>query len=397
MPDTMHAYLEEFGDISFVQRPMSDVDSLLLCQFAYLKFDGLVPGIKEDKSSVSLQELAVHPDKERLFADERFEKDNRRLFEGMLGGRRFRNLKLNCHINIVEKEWQTQFCAVTFILDDGTIYVAFRGTDETLIGWKEDFNMGFLSQVPGQALSVKYLNMVTARFSNNFYVGGHSKGGNFAVYSAMHCVPAVQKRILRIYSMDGPGFHPRILEKCDYDRIADRVVKLLPHSSLVGMIFEWDTKYKVVEARKFGFAQHDPYNWKIRKGEFVMAEDIYKRARHKTSTINEWIVAQDEEHIRLFVDTLYEVIAASEADDLIAITTDWKKSALGIIGAIKEVDEETKQVLRQIVRDLFELGRARRRERFAKSFKQFYNSNNTTIRNRLHKLRKKKVSLPPTV
>ncbi len=375
MPDTVHAYLEEYGDIPFSERQMTDVDSLVLCQLAYLKFDGLVPEIKENKRSVTLQELAVHPDKEKLFADERFEKDNRRLFEGMLGGRRFCNLKLNCHINIVEKERQTQFCAVTFILEDSTIYVAFRGTDETIIGWKEDFNMGFLSQVPGQALSVKYLNMVTERFPNEFYVGGHSKGGNFAIYSAMHCAPSVQKRIRRIYSMDGPGFHPRVLEKCDYSQVADRVVKLLPHSSLVGMIFEWDTKYKVVEARKFGFAQHDPYNWKIRNGEFVIAEDIYERARHKTSTLNEWIMAQDEEHIRLFVDTLYEVIAASKADDLITITADWKKSTLGMITALKEVDEETVQVLKQIIRDLFELSRARKRERLAK----------------------RKVSLPPTV
>lgn len=375
MSDTIHAYLEEYGDIPFSERPMNDVDSLILCQFAYLKFDGMVPDIKENKRSVTLRELAVHPDKEQLFADERFEKDNRRLFEGMLRGRRFCNLKLNCHINVVEKEWETQFCAVTFILEDSTIYVAFRGTDETIIGWKEDFNMGFLSPVPGQSLSVKYLNMVTERFSNEFYVGGHSKGGNFAIYSAMHCVPSVQKRIRRIYSMDGPGIHPRILEKCDYDKIAERVVKILPHSSLIGMIFEWDTKYKVVESRKFGFIQHDPYNWKIRNGEFVIAEDIYERARHKTSTLNEWIMAQDEEHIRLFVDTLYNVISASKADDLIAITADWKKSMLGMIAALKAVDEETAQVLRKIVRDLFELSRIRRRERFVK----------------------KKVSIPPTV
>lgn len=395
MSDTMHAYLEEYGDVPFSERPMNDVDSLVLCQFAYLKFDGMVPDIKDNKGSVTLRELVSHPDREQLFADERFEKDNRRLFEGMLRGRRFCNMKINCHINVIEKEWETQFSAVTFILDDGTIYVAFRGTDETIVGWKEDFNMAFLSPVPGQALSAKYLNMVTNRFPNDFYVGGHSKGGNLAVYSAMNCAPHVQKRIRKVYSMDGPGFHPRTLENCDYDRIADKVVKILPHSSMVGMIFEWDTRYRVVEARHFGFAQHNPYNWKVKDGEFVEAEDIYERARHKSNTLNEWIVAQDEEHIRLFVDTLYEVISASEADDLIAITTDWKRSMLGMIAALREVDDETTQVLQRIIKDLFELGRIRRKEQFAASFRKL-SDRAITVRTK-RRLKTRKAPMPPTV
>lgn len=370
MSDTIHSYLKEYGDISFSERPMNHVDSLLLCQFAYLKFDGLVPDIGEDKPSVTLTELDRHPDREGLFADERFEKDNRELFEGMLSGRRFRNIKLNCHINVVEKEWEAQFSAVTVILEDGTIYVVFRGTDETIVGWKEAFNMAFLSPVPGQALSVKYLNMVTERFSAPFYVGGHSKGGNLAVYSAMNCVPQVQERILKIYSMDGPGFRPEVLKECGYDRIADRVVKLLPHSSVIGMIFEWDTGYQVVESRSFSLAQHNPYNWKIKNGEFVAAEDIYERARLTDNAINEWLISQNEDRIKLFVDTLYQVISASEADDLIAFTADWRKSMNGVISAFKEVDEDTKKMLQEAVKDLFELAKARMKEGLVKPFKK---------------------------
>lgn len=370
MSDTMHAYLREYGDVSFLERPMNDVDSLVLCQLAYLKFDGLVPGIEGNERSVTLRELAGHPDAAGLFADERYEKDNRELFEAMLAGRRFCDLKLNCYINVIEKERETQFSAVTYILEDNTIYVAFRGTDETIVGWKEDFNMAFLSPVPGQAMSVKYLNIVTEKFCNSFYVGGHSKGGNFAVYSAMNCAPYVQDRILKIYSMDGPGFRPEILEKCGYDRIADRVVKLLPHSSMVGMLFEWDTQYRVVEARSFGLAQHNPYNWKVKDGEFVMAEDIYQRARMADNTINEWIMSLDEQQTRLFVDTLYQVISASEAEDLIAITADWKRSMLGVVSALKEVDEDTVKALQEVVKGLFELAKVRMKEELVKPLKK---------------------------
>lgn len=362
MANTMHAYLKEYGDVPFTERPMNDVDSLVLCQLAYLKFDGLVPGIDVNAPSVTLKELAEHPMVNGLFADERYEKDNRELFERMCAGSRFCNLRLNSYINIVEKEWETQFAAVTYILEDNTIYVAFRGTDETIVGWKEDFNMAYLSPVPGQAMSVKYLNMVTEKFSNLFYVGGHSKGGNFAVYSAMKCVPEVQERILKIYSMDGPGFRQEVLKECGYDRIADRVVKLLPHSSMVGMLFEWDTRYRVVESGSFGLAQHNPYNWKVKNGEFVMAEDIYERARLADNTLNEWIISLDEQQIRLFVDTLYQVIAASEADDLIAMTADWKRSMMGVISAIREVDGDTMKMLQQVIKGLFELARVRMKE-----------------------------------
>ena len=371
MSNTIHGYLAEYGGIPFTDVPMNDVDSLVLCQFAYLKFDGMVPGVYEDKRSVTLKELAGHPDMEKLFKDEMYEEDNRKLFEGMLSSRRFQNIKINCHINVVEKERETQFCAVTIILDDNTIYVAFRGTDESIVGWKECFNMAFLMPFPGQELSAKYLNMVTKRFSSEFYVGGHSKGGNLAIYAAMNCAPVVQKRIRQIYCMDGPGLHPESYKKCDYEKIADKVIKIKPQSSLVGMIFDRDSKYKVIDARYFGLAQHNPFNWLVKDGEFVEVAGIYKRASYQSNTLNEWIISQDEEHIRLFVDTLYQVISASEADDVRGITSNWKKSASKMIEAMKEVDKETVDILQKVVEDLIDLSRTQRRERMHSSLRKF--------------------------
>ena len=161
MAGTVIEYLKKYGDIPFHEKPLNDVDSLALCQLSYLKFDGMVSDVRHNGPSVTLQEIAKRADVEQLFGDVRFEKENRALFEGLLSGRRFRNMKLNCYINLVEKEWETQFSAITFILDDGTLFLAFRGTDETIVGWKEDFNMALLNPVPGQEYSVKYVNMVT--------------------------------------------------------------------------------------------------------------------------------------------------------------------------------------------------------------------------------------------
>lgn len=364
MKGTIIDYLKEYADVSLKDEPMNDVDSLVLCQFSYLKFDGLVPLVTENGRSVSLQQLYEHSDYEKLYGDERYEKENRALFEAMRKCVRFRNMKLNCYINIIEAQadFETQFSAVTLLLEDGTMYVAFRGTDETMVGWKEDFNMAFLSPVPGQEFAVKYLNMVTARLPRDFYVGGHSKGGNLAVYAAMNCYPQARDRIRKIYSMDGPGFRPEVLEKCDFGQIEERTCKILPHSSLVGMLFEKDIRYQVVESRTFGLAQHNPFTWLVKDGHFVTVSDIYESRRFMDDTLNEWILSLDEQSLRTFVDTLFQILAASESDNLIDFTANLKRSMTGILGAMKDLDEDTQKGLRQAVKALFEIGGLRIRQ-----------------------------------
>jgi len=352
---TVLEYLEKYGEYTFRERPMNEVDSLALCQLAYLKFDGMVPDVYENSSSVTLKSLVDHVDFEKLFADTRFEKQNRALLQAMLKGKRYSNLKLNCYINIVEEEWETQFSAITYLLDDGTVYIAYRGTDETIVGWKEDFNMAYLSPVPGQDYSVKYLNMVTRRFRRPFYVGGHSKGGNLAIYSAMNCAPDIQDRIIKVYCMDGPGFRPEVLERCNYNMIAGRVVKILPHSSLVGIIFESDMRFQVVESKRLGLMQHDLYTWKVKDDRLVRANDIYEKRKRLGNNLNQWILSLDEVQLRTFVDTLFHVIEASQANTLIDFTAEWKRSMNGVVSAMKELDKETVKVLKTVIKSLFDI------------------------------------------
>lgn len=216
--------------------------------------------------------------------------------------------------------------------------------------------------MPGQEFAVKYLNMVTARLPRDFYVGGHSKGGNLAVYAAMNCYPQARDRIRKIYSMDGPGFRPEVLEKCDFGQIEERTCKILPHSSLVGMLFEKDIRYQVVESRTFGLAQHNPFTWLVKDGHFVTVSDIYESRRFMDDTLNEWILSLDEQSLRTFVDTLFQILAASESDNLIDFTANLKRSMTGILGAMKDLDEDTQKGLRQAVKALFEIGGLRIRQ-----------------------------------
>ena len=364
---TVLDYVKEYGGYSFLEKPMTEVDSLVLCQLSYLKFDGLVPEVGEDRRCVTLKSLAEHPDFDRMFADVRFEKVNRELFDAMLVGRRFSSLKLNCYVNVVDKKRETQFSAVTYILEDDSIYVAFRGTDESIVGWKESFNMAFLSPVPSQEYGVRYLNAVAGRLHRPFYVGGHSKGGNLAVYSAMNCSPNVRDRIIRIYNMDGPGFRPEVLKNSGYETIAGRVVKILPYSSLVGMIFEWDMHFQVVESKTFGLAQHDAYTWLVEGENLVRARDVCQRRKRMDNALNRWILSLDKRQLRNFVDTLYQVIAASQADDLIEFTEEWKRSINGMLSALRGIDKETMKMLKEVVKALFEIAGAQLRQDITKN------------------------------
>lgn len=352
---TIIDYIKEYGDYTFSEKPLGEVDSLILCQFAYLKFDGLVPGIDDDAPPVSIRQIFENRDYDNLYGDERYREKNTELFLAMVHSRRFGSLKINYYVNQIELEKETQFSAVTFQPDEELFYIAYRGTDETIVGWKEDLNLAFSEPVPGQVMSVEYLEKSAEKIGKSFYMGGHSKGGNFAVYAAMNCRQDVRDKIVIIFNHDGPGFRPEVKEKGQFDKIEDRIRQTVPHSSLVGMLLSSDENYRVVESRNFGLAQHDPYSWLTEKDDFQIVKQIYSGRMFVDTTLNDWILSLNQEQMRIFVDTLYDVVKASEADNLIDFTANWKRSIQGIMSAIKNVDADTTRIMNDIMKALFEM------------------------------------------
>lgn len=352
---TIIDYIREYGDYTFSEKPLGEVDSLVLCQFAYLKFDGLVPGIDDDAPPVSIRQVFENQNYDNLYGDERYREKNTELFLAMVHSRRFGSLKINYYVNQIELEKETQFSAVLFQPNDELFYIAYRGTDETIVGWKEDLNLAFSEPVPGQVMSVEYLEKSAEKIGKPFYMGGHSKGGNFAVYAAMNCRQDIQDRIVTIFNHDGPGFRPEVKEKGQFDKIEDRIRQTVPHSSLVGMLLSSDSNYRVVESRNFGLAQHDPYSWLTEKDDFQIVKQIYSGRMFVDTTLNDWILSLNQEQMRIFVDTLYDVVKASEADNLIDFTANWKRSIQGIMSAIKNVDADTVRIMNDIMKALFEM------------------------------------------
>lgn len=378
---TILDYLREYGGYSLEEKPFGEVDSLVISQFSYLKFDGIVPGPGEGRGPVSVAQIAAHADYDHLYADERYRKDNTALFTGVLKSRRFGEMRLWNYVNQIEPEQEIQFSAVVCGLSEELAYVVFRGTDENIVGWKEDLNLAFSEPVPGQTRSVPYLEEAARTISGRFFVGGHSKGGNLAVYASMHCDPQVRERIAAIYDHDGPGFRPEVREQGAWSEIEGRIRKTVPRSSLVGMLLYTDGDYRVVESKTLGLAQHNPYTWLVKEDDFRIVDEIRPGRRFVDQTLNEWILSLDQTQMHIFVDTLYRIVQASETDNLIDFTAHWFQSIHKIGKAIGEVDEETADVMIRIMRALFEMvsmhvkGQAQsKREKFEEGMAQLEHS-----------------------
>ena len=348
-------YVKEYGKFNFLQEPFNEVDSLVLCQLVYLNFEKFVPDWTEREKPVSIQSIYRQPDRERILDDYWYRENNIELFTMMAQSVRYGSLGMNYYVNIVNEEDETQFSAMTYLLGGGSVYIAYRGTDANMVGWKEDCNLAFSKPIHSQYLSIEYMNRVSEYVTGGFFAGGHSKGGNLAVYAAMNCSDNVRERIIHVYNHDGPGFRPEIRKQGNYEAVRDRISKFIPKSSIVGMILEDHTDYEVVESKGVGLFQHNAYSWKVKEGSFIRAKNMTEVRMVRDAAVNEWILSLTEEEIHAFVDTLYEVVCASEAKNVFQFGNDIKKSVQSVMEAAKGVDDSTKKMIQGILRALFEI------------------------------------------
>ncbi len=344
-------YVEETLE-PLAQRPFGPVDSLVLSQFSYIHLEEFVQGPAGVSTPVSLKELLRAECFDSLFYRVRAPQENRRLLFALAASPRFRDIGAVCAVNDLNPDLQKQFSAVTFLLGDDTVYLAFRGTDATLVGWKEDFNMAFLSPVPSQEAAVSYVETVARRTVGRLRLGGHSKGGNLAVYAAMMCSGAVQERIDAVYSHDGPGFQENILQSSAFAAIQGRVQKTLPKSSLIGMLLEHQENYTVVESSRIGIMQHDPFSWVVSEGEFQNAGHLSGGARYRSRALNDWLAALDRSQRERFVDTLFAVLEAGGVESFAEPGSSWQKRMPAMLAAARQIDPETRRYVLQTVRAL---------------------------------------------
>lgn len=349
----MQDYLYWRGDILFSTDPFNEVDNLILAQASYVDFDGIVPESGDDKipiREVYNQYWLMHT-KEEIMQRESFVKLAPFLLEPLAESRRFGNMKLSGYVNHINKDTQAQMSAVRFELDDGSVYVAFRGTDETLVGWKEDFNLSFMSQTEGQRLAVEYMK---ANFSDTnlwLRVGGHSKGGNFAVYASAFSGDAVNRQIMEVYTNDGPGFRPEVTGTSEYRNILKKTISIVPRDSVIGWLLSSELTPRVVMSSATRIRQHDALTWQIKGNRFVKTEQS-KESWMLEKTLSDWLVNVDDESRKIFVDQIFNILEATGADTMKDVRTatlsDLAEAFQAAINLPKDQQKEVSEVLTQL-------------------------------------------------
>ncbi len=314
----MFDYLEWRGDISFAQVDPNPVDLLILSTLSYILFDNIVPGTPDQW--ISLREAG-----EQFLAQEVLEnkvrvKKDLELLRAAMENERFGDVHMSFYRNILDPEQELQFSAVTYTLGNGVSVVAFRGTDRTLVGWKEDFNMAFQESVPAQREALKYLEELAIYTLNPLILVGHSKGGNLAVYAAAKVDKETQERILEIHNQDGPGFSKTMMSDSGYLAIVPKISTYVPESSMVGILLEHEEPHMVIKSKQIGPMQHDPYSWEITRNDFVYVKEMSEGAKFLDRTTKAWMESMTIEDRNMLVDVVYEILTSGGAihvDDLL--------------------------------------------------------------------------------
>lgn len=319
-------YLDWRGDIPFSVSPFNEVDNLIFTQLSFIDLDGILP------SRVSEGGMPLWKAAEKYFAARPQENTHMGLIvpavipamiRRMAQCERYKNLTLAGYVNRIDENVQKQFAALTILLNEREAYITYRGTDDTLVGWKENFNMSFMQAIPAQLDAVDYLNHAAADIPHQrLYVGGHSKGGNLAIYAAIHCEEAIKNRIIGVYCNDGPGYRREVVESPAYRQMEDRIINIVPQSSVIGRLLEHDDHYTVVQSSATGLWQHDGFSWEVLGTRFVAAPALSKDSQRIERSVKKWIAEMDDTQREKFVDSLYQVLTSTNAKTLTDLTRD---------------------------------------------------------------------------
>ena len=339
---TILDYLNWRLDVPLKLSPFNPVDNLVLSVFSYLPLDGC-----EGKT---LREIAP-----KVCAREQ-NAPYRELVRLMGLGDRFGSMRLIRFLDLFSVEEEEQFAAVAVDLMDGTCFAAYRGTDATLVGWKEDFNMGFADEVPAQRESVNFLADVAGRFEGPIRVGGHSKGGNLAVYASLFAEDDVRKRILEIYNNDGPGLTAKMQECPFYCEIEPRIKTYLPQTAIIGMLMEHAENYQVVRSEGVGIMQHDPFTWQTARNDFVKEGGLRAGSLYVDKTIKQWVASVSQEDRKAFIDAVYRILSSTGAKSVNDLFVGWRRNLGAILTETTGFDPETRKLLRKVVALLFASG-----------------------------------------
>lgn len=340
-------YLNWRGDLTFNKDDINEVDNIILARFSYLPFKYI--NLDEKDTIENISKKMQNLEEEKFIWE-----DDKQFIISLGSSHRYKNLIISDYIENIDIKAEKQFAAVVIWLPNKYKYISYRGTDSSLVGWKEDFNMSFMNNIPSQKEAVKYLNEIGKKYKSKLILGGHSKGGNLAIYSAVFCKDKIRKRIEEIINADGPGFDKSIILSKNYNEILDKIKTYIPQSSIIGRLLEHEDEYQVVQSTQRGIMQHDIYSWEVIGTKLIRVENLTNQSQILNNAVRNWLKNTNIKQRENFINIIYEVITASEAESFSDFSIDTIKKVTKIIKTYKNIEKEDKKEIEDMMKLFFE-------------------------------------------
>ena len=347
-------YLDQVAYDSIYDTPFNELDMLMLTEITYLPFDQIVSDQMSPDCTCRLFEAAekVPQDLSMLVTKNRL-----KLLEKVASSTRFKNIKLMGYVNDIDPDVQKQFAAMIFKIKPDSYVLTFRGTDDSIIGWKEDFHMTYMDQVPAQKTAVNYLRKAMDALPGQFILTGHSKGGNLASYAASQIEPEYQERIQSIYSYDAPGLNHSVITSQGYQTISDKIKRYIPQGSIVGMMLETPKQAQIVKSTAFGgLAQHDTFTWQIIDQTFVLLDNLNPDSLQVDKTLKNWVDSVSDEELKDFFDLFFGLIldaGISSINDLTKLEN--FKKILAVFENANALTDQEREMLTRLAKLLVDM------------------------------------------
>ena len=322
---TIFDYLKANQYDSFYDKEFTVLDALALTELAYLPFEDLVPAEISVQNYISLQHLAEQ-------FEEKFQgkypplgmvnAHRLKLLSYLSRFKRYKHIRALGFANDVSLDSQKQFAAITYQIRPKEYLVVFRGTDDSIIGWKEDFHLTYMKEIPAQLAARDYLKEVLDKLDGKVWLAGHSKGGNLATYAACHVETSIQDRVQKVYSFDAPGLHSSIRNSDNFKAIEGKILSIIPENSIVGMMLETPETDLVVKSKTFGLLQHLMVSWEIEGDQFKVVPKVTEDSIQVDQTLKSWTASLSEEELRDFFDLFFGLFIEADIHRFGDITVD---------------------------------------------------------------------------
>ena len=354
---TIFDYLKNSQYDSFYDKDFTVLDALALTELAYLPFEDLVPVEISDQNYLSLQHLA-----ERF--EEKFQgkypplgmvnAHRLKLLSYLSSFKRYKHIRAFAFANEVSLDSQKQFAAITYQIKPKEYLVVFRGTDDSIIGWKEDFHMTYMKEIPAQLAAKDYLTQICSHLDGKFWLAGHSKGGNLATYAASQAEPSFQEKIQEIYSFDAPGLHKTIRNSDSFKSVEGKIQSIIPENSIVGMMLDTPEIDLVVKSKTFGLLQHLTFSWEIEGDQFKEVSSVTEDSLQVDQTLKSWTASLSEEELRDFFDLFFGLFIEAGIHRFGDMTVDTAGKIQKLIENRKNLSPEQEAMMDRLSRQLID-------------------------------------------